>query len=319
MQNSDADEKSKKLASIAFGEALQTMANTSENEINGLISTFEDAAHTDEDGVEFWFARSISKLLEYNDYRNFLNIVEKAKTACRQVGQQPEDHFVDVTDMVSIGSDALREINNIKLSRYACYLIAQNGDPRKRPVAFAQSYFAIQARKQEIAEKDSLTYGPLSEDQKRLLLRDEIKEHNKALASAAKGAGVIDPADFAIFQTFGYKGLYGGLDRLAIQRRKRLRASQPILDHMGSTELAANLFRATQTEEKLRRDQIKGKQAANNVHFEVGNKVRQTIREIGGTMPENLSVEEDIKKVERRVKKLGKTGASAVIKTIEGR
>ena len=307
MQSSSDNEKARKLASIAFGDALQTMANSTDSDVDGLIATFEDAAHLDEDGIEFWYARSISKLLEYNDYRNFLNAVEKAKTACRQVGQSPENHFVDVTDMVPIGSDALREIDNIKLTRYACYLIAQNGDPRKRPVAFAQTYFAVQARKQEIAERGDQSYGPLSEDQKRLLLRDEIKEHNKALASAAKGAGIIDPADFAIFQTFGYKGLYGGLDRIAIQKRKGLRSSQPILDHMGSTELAANLFRATQTEEKLRRDNVRGKQAANNVHFQVGDKVRQTIREIGGTMPENLPVEEDIKKVERRTKKISKS------------
>ncbi len=306
----DENEKSKKLAGIAFQEALQTMARTSESDIDGLIATFEDAAHTDEDGIEFWYARSVAKLLEYNDYRNFLNIIEKAKTACRLVGQKPENHFVDVTDMVPIGSDALREIDNIKLTRYACYLLAQNGDPRKRPVAFAQTYFAIQTRKQEVADQEEQKYSPLSEDQKRLLLRDEIKEHNKSLASAAKGAGVVDPADFAIFQTFGYRGLYGGLDRLAIQRRKSLRPNQSILDHMGSTELAANLFRATQTEEKLRRDNVRGKQTANNVHFEVGAKVRQTIKEIGGTMPENLPVEEDIKKVERRHKKLAKVGGA---------
>ena len=317
MQNSDDDQKSKKIADMAFKEALQTMASSSDSDVDGLVATFEDASHVDEDGIEFWYARSVSKLLEYYDYRNFLNIVEKAKTACRLVGQEVENHFVDVTDMVPIGSDALREIDNVKLTRYACYLIAQNGDPRKRPIAFAQSYFAIQARKQEIAEKQSPAYGPLSDDQKRLLLRDEIKEHNKALASAAKGAGVIDPSDFAVFQTFGYRGLYGGLDRFGIQRRKGLQSKQSILDHMGSTELAANLFRATQTEEKLRRDGVKGKHAANNVHFEVGAKVRQTIKEIGGTMPENLPVEEDIKKVERRVKKFAKSDSAFSVKKID--
>ena len=317
MQNSDDDQKLKKIADMAFKEALQTMASSSDSDVDGLVATFEDASHVDEDGIEFWYARSVSKLLEYYDYRNFLNIVEKAKTACRLVGQEVENHFVDVTDMVPIGSDALREIDNVKLTRYACYLIAQNGDPRKRPIAFAQSYFAIQARKQEIAEKQSPAYGPLSDDQKRLLLRDEIKEHNKALASAAKGAGVIDPSDFAVFQTFGYRGLYGGLDRFGIQRRKGLQSKQSILDHMGSTELAANLFRATQTEEKLRRDGVKGKHAANNVHFEVGAKVRQTIKEIGGTMPENLPVEEDIKKVERRVKKLAKSDSAFSLKKID--
>ncbi len=306
MANSGKDDRHNQLAKIAFGEALQTMAASSDDSIDGLIAAFEDAAHSDDDGVEFWYARTFAKLLEYSDYRNFLNIVDKAKVACEAVRQPVENHFVEVTDMVSIGSDAQREIDNIKLTRYACYLIAQNGDPRKKPVAFAQTYFAIQARRQEIQDDAQTQYAPLSEDQKRLLLRDEIKEHNKALASAAKNAGVIEPLDFAVFQTFGYKGLYGGLDRLGIQRRKGLRSKQQILDHMGSTELAANLFRATQTEEKLRRDKVRGKHAANDVHFQVGAKVRQTIGEIGGTMPENLPVEEDIKKVERRVKKLAK-------------
>ena len=205
--------------------------------------------------------------------------------------------------MVPIGSGAERDIPDIRLTRYACYLIAQNGDSRKKPIAFAQTYFAIQTRRQEIRDDDVAQYVPLSEDQKRLLLRDEIKDHNKKLASTAKGAGVIEPIDFAVFQTFGYKGLYGGLDRIGIQRKKGLKSKQHILDHMGSTELAANLFRATQTEEKLRRENIKGKEAANVVHYEVGSKVRQAIKDIGGTMPENLPVADDIAKVGRRLKK----------------
>jgi DNA-damage-inducible protein D len=306
MKDSDNNDRHNMLAQVAFGEALKTMANTGDDVIDGLLAAFEDAAHIDDDGVEFWYARTLAKLLEYADYRNFTNIVTKAKTACEAVGQKTENHFVDITEMVSIGSDAHREIENIKLTRYACYLIAQNGDPSKRPVALAQTYFAIQARRQEIRDDNEAQYAPMSEDQKRLLLRDEIKEHNKALASAAKGAGIVDPVDFAVFQTFGYKGLYGGLDRLGIQRRKGLRPKDQILDHMGSTELAANLFRATQTEEKLRRENIRGKKAANDAHFVVGSKVRGAIRDIGGTMPENLPVEEDIKKVERRVKKLAK-------------
>lgn len=232
-----------------------------------------------------------------------MEVVEKAKIACKSTGQNIEDHFADVRKMVSIGSGAEREILDIHLTRYACYLTAQNGDSRKKPIAFAQTYFAIQTRRQEIRDEDEAQYVPLSEDQKRLLLRDEIKDHNKKLASAAKGAGVIDPFDFAVFQTHGYQGLYGGLDRSGIQRRKGLKSKQHILDHMGSTELAANLFRATQTEEKLRRDQVRGKAAANATHYEVGSKVRQAIKDIGGTMPENLPVAEDIVKVGRRLKK----------------
>ena len=203
--------------------------------------------------------------------------------------------------MVTIGGGAEREVKDVRLTRYACYLIAQNGDPRKKPVAFAQTYFAIQTRRQEIQDDDVAQYVPLPEDQKRLLLRDEIKAHNKNLADAARGAGVIEPVDFAVFQTFGYKGLYGGLDRIGIQRRKGLRSKDHILDHMGSTELAANLFRATQTEDKLRRDKIVGKSAANETHYAVGRKVRDTIREIGGAMPEDLPPAEDIAKVGRRL------------------
>lgn len=313
------DEKSPSqalLAEIAWGEALQNMTPpekqklaTATNEtindsaIEKLIAAFEEAAQLDDGGNQFWDARDLQKLLEYSDYRNFLNSVEKAKDACKSTGIPVEDHFVDATDMVDIGSGAVREIQTIKLSRYACYLTAQNGDPRKQPIAFAQTYFAIQTRKQEIQDDDIAEFTPLPEDEKRVLLRDEIKTHNKYLASAAKAAGVVKPLDYAIFQSHGYQGLYGGLDRLGIQRRKGLKPKQHILDHMGSTELAANLFRATQTEEKLRRDNVHGKQAANKTHFQVGRQVREAIRQIGGTMPENLPPAEDIVKVERRIKK----------------
>jgi DNA-damage-inducible protein D len=304
-----------KLAGMAFGEALERFSKTDPNEvklsgppmrdsvIDRLIASFEDAAEIDDEGVEFWFARDLAKLLEYNDYRNFLNIVEKAKIACHNSGQPVNYHFVDTTEKVDIGSGAVRPIDNIKLTRYAAYLVAQNGDSRKRPVSFAQTYFAIQTRRQEIQDDDIDQYVPLSEDEKRVLLRQEIKDHNTKLASAAAGAGVAEPIDFAIFTNFGYQGLYGGLDRRGIQRRKGLKSKQNILDHMGSTELAANLFRATQTEEKLRRDRIKGKDAANSTHFEVGRRVRQTIKDLGGKMPEALPVAEDVAKVARRLKK----------------
>ncbi len=288
-------------------------APTNDGAIELLIGAFEDAAQINKDGIEFWTARSLQKLLQYSDYRNFINIIDKAKTACVNSGQRVDDHFVDVTDMIEIGKGAVREIDDVYISRYGCYLIAQNGDPKKKPVAFAQTYFAIQARRQEIADDTATHYSRLSEDQKRLLLRDEIQAHNKYLASAAKDAGVVDPIDYAVFQTHGYQGLYGGLDRAGIQRRKGLAASQPILDHMGSTELAANLFRATQTEEKLRREGIKGKNAANQAHHDVGQTVRKAIAEIGGTMPENLPAAEDIAKVSRRLKK-GITSAPKKLK-----
>ncbi|GJE16486.1 DNA damage-inducible protein D [Methylobacterium marchantiae] len=310
------DRNAGKLAEMALGKTIEdlttnnslefaniTNASLKDGAIERLIDCFENASQVDERGVEFWAARDLQDLLGYSKWDSFVEVIEKAKIACRSTGQAPEDHFADARKMVSIGSGAERAIPDIHLTRYACYLTAQNGDSRKKPIAFAQTYFAIQTRRQEVQDEDSSQYAPLSEDQKRLLLREEIKDHNKKLASAAKGAGVIDPFDFAVFQTFGYKGLYGGLDRNGIQRRKGLKSKQHILDHMGSTELAANLFRATQTEEKLRREDIKGKGAANAAHFEVGAKVRQAIHDIGGTMPENLPVAEDIAKVGRRLKR----------------
>jgi DNA-damage-inducible protein D len=302
---------SRALAGIAFGEAFRSGA-VKDSAIDKLIADFENASQIDEAGIEFWYARDLHRLLGYADYRNFLNIVEKAKEACANSGQSVQNHFGDVTEMVDIGSGATREIDNIKLTRYACYLIAQNGDSRKKPIAFAQTYFAIQTRRQEVRDEDEEQYVPLSEDQKRVLLREEIKTHNRNLASAASGAGVVEPIDFAIFQNFGYKGLYGGLDRVGIQRRKGLKSKQNILDYMGSTELAANLFRATQTEEKLRREKIKGKDAANTAHLEVGMKVRQAIRDIGGTMPESLPVAEDVTKIARKLNKAITSGAKKI-------
>jgi DNA-damage-inducible protein D len=191
---------------------------------------------------------------------------------------------------------------SVALSRYACYLIVQNADPSKEIVALGQTYFAIQTRKLEIIEQKA--YERLgTEDEKRIFLRNEMRDHNRKLAEAAKAAGVIQSIDYAIFQNHGYQGLYGGLGVKDIHARKRLKKGQQILDHMGSTELAANLFRATQAEEKLRRENIKGKDKANAAHYEVGRKVRQTIRELGGTMPENLPNAESIKKVESRAKR----------------
>jgi len=266
------------------------------------LSVFEQIKQTDENGNEFWGARQLAKVLEYTNFRNFLSVIGKAKEACKNSGQPIENHLVDFNEMVPIGSGAERQMESVKLSRYACYLIVQNADPSKEVVALGQTYFAVQTRLQEIRQMDE--YNNLSsEDEKRLFLRDEMAKHNIQLASAAKDAGVIEPIDYAIFQNHGYKGLYGGLDAKDIHKKKGLTKSQQILDHMGSTELAANLFRATQTEEKLRRENIQGKQKANKTHFEVGKKVRQTIKEIGGTMPENLPVADSIKTLEKKNEK----------------
>lgn len=267
------------------------------------MSLFESIKHIDENGIEYWTSRNLWKILEYNEYRNFLPVIEKAKIACKNSGQKIEDHFVDINEMVTIGSGAERELDSIKLSRYACYLIVQNADPSKAIVAQGQTYFAIQTRIAEVQQMKE--YQELSsEEEKRLFLRAELLKHNSQLASAAKDAGVIDSKDYAIFQNYGYKGLYGGLSAKDIHARKGLKKSQKILDHMGSTELAANLFRATQTEEKLRRENIKSKQQANKTHYEVGAKVRQTIKELGGTMPEDLPTAESIKAVEKKKQKL---------------
>ena len=247
-------------------------------------NTFEKIKHINEEGIEFWFARELQITLAYSEWRNFEMVITKAKDACETSGNHISDHFVDVNKMVSLGYGAQREIEDTMLSRYACYLIVQNGDPRKQVIAVGQTYFAVKTRQQELSEN----YEQLSEDQKRIAIRREMAEHNKSLAEAAQQACVETSQEYAIFQNQGYKGLYGGLGAKEIHARKGLKKSQQILDHMGSTELAANLFRATQTDEKLRREKTQGKLAANKTHFEVGKKVRQTIGELGGTMPENL-------------------------------
>ena len=263
-------------------------------------ATFENIKHTNEYGQEFWYARELQQALEYTEWRNFSAVIEKAKTSCSASGNEVDDHFVDVNKMVDIGSGTQREIDDIMLSRYACYLIVMNGDPRKQIIAVGQTYFAVKTRQQELVDN----YDQLTEDQKRLAIRDEIKRHNKSLAEAAQMAGVETSLDYATFQNYGYMGLYGGLKAQDIKRRKGLKKSQDILDHMGSTELAANLFRATQTDEKLRRENVQGKDAANRTHYEVGAKVRQTIAELGGTMPEDLPTpEKSVKQLAREQEK----------------
>lgn len=265
--------------------------------------TFESIKHIDEYGQEYWFARELARALQYADWRNFENAIFKAMDACKNSGVSTALHFGEVTNFTKMNTGATRKISDYALSRYACYLIVMNGDPSKDVIAVGQTYFAVKARQQELIEN----YEQLSEDQKRLAIRNEMISHNKSLAEAAQMAGVIDPQDYAIFQNKGYQGLYGGLGVKEIHARKGLKKSQKILDHMGSTELAANLFRATQTDEKLRRENIRGKQAAYNTHYEVGRKVRQTIQELGGTMPEDLPTpEKSIAQIEREQKKLKK-------------
>lgn len=259
-------------------------------------AVFENIKHVNENGQEFWYARELQKTLEYTEFNKFLPVIKKAIKACEQSGNDVEDHFAEVSEMVRIGSGVVREFDSYELSRYACYLIVMNGDIRKKVISLGQTYFAVKTRQQELMEE----YENLDEDQKRLAVRNEMKEHNKSLAYAAKNAGVEKPSDYAVFQNRGYQGLYGGLGVKEIHTRKGLKKSQKILDHMGSTELAANLFRATHTDEKLRREQVKGKGAAGEVHYEVGKKVRQTISELGGTMPEDLPTpRKSIKQIER--------------------
>lgn len=246
--------------------------------------TFDSIRHINEDGQEFWYARELGGVLQYSDWRNFQNAIFKAMEACKGSGFRISDHFGDATKMIELGKSAHRRVEDYVLSRYACYLIVMNGDPQKEIIAVGQTYFAVKTRQQELIDN----YDTLTEEQKRLAIRNEMASHNKSLAEAAQMAGVVEPYDYAIFQNCGYQGLYGGLGQKEIHARKGLKKTQKILDHMGSTELAANLFRATQTDEKLRRDQIQGKAQANQTHFDVGRKVRQTIKELGGTMPEDL-------------------------------
>jgi len=264
--------------------------------------TFE-SLRQEEEGCEFWSARKLAKILEYNEFRNFLKVIEKAKEACKNSGHTIVDHFGEITEMIDIGKGGQRQVADIRLSRYACYLIVQNGDPSKPVIANGQTYFAIQTRRQELAENQ--VFQQLKEDERRLYLRNELREHNKQLVETAQSVGVKTNLDFAVFQNHGYKGLYNGLEAKALHEKRGLKKNQKILDHMGSTELAANLFRATQTEEKIRRENIQGKNKANQTHFEVGKKVRQTIKDLGGTMPEDLAIaEKSVDQLKKEIKNI---------------
>lgn len=282
----------------ALHDRVLTKALSKDEENSYTESLFESIRHVNEYDQEFWYARELQVALEYTEWRNFCKVIDKAKDACKGSNNAVSDHFVDVNKIVSAGATS-KDIGDIQLSRYACYLIVQNGDPRKKVIALGQTYFAVKTRQQELIEN----YENLSEDQKRLAIRKEMAEHNKMLVAAAKDAGVETSLEYAIFQNYGYMGLYGGLKAQDIKKLKGLKKSQNILDHMGYEELAANLFRATQTEAKLRRDHVQGKQEANQTHYEVGKKVRQTIKDLGGTMPEDLPTpEKSIQQIEREEK-----------------
>ena len=252
------------------------------NEIDKNNKSFENTKHIDENGVEFWYARELMPILQYSNWQNFEKIIQKAKIACENSGIAVIDHFTDVNKMVQIGSGAYREQIDYKLTRYACYLIAQNGDSRKKVIALAQTYFAVQTRKQEITEKE---YSLLTEDEKRFYQRNLTRKGNYSLNQTAKKAGV---KNFDKFHNSGYKGLYNGETANDIAKRKKLRYREDILDNMGSDELIANLFRISQTEQKLKNENIKLEGKANETHYEVGKEIRNTIKRLGGTMPEDL-------------------------------
>ena len=237
--------------------------------------TFEDIKHIDENGIEFWYARELQSVLNYKEWRKFENVINKAKESCKNSDINVFDHFVDVDKMVQIGSGAQRKQKDYKLTRYACYLIAQNGDTRKKVIALAQTYFAIQTRKQEISEKE---YSSLTEDEKRFYQRNLTRKGNYSLNQTAKNAGV---KNFDKFHNAGYKGLYNGETADDIAKRKGLRYREDILDNMGSEELAANLFRITQTESRLKRDKVDTEKKACDTHNKIGKIVRKAIKQAG--------------------------------------
>ena len=261
------------------------------------IKTFENIKHIDENGKEFWYARELMLALEYTKWSNFNLIINKAKNVCISSNLMVLDHFADVGKTIKMPKGASKIIDDYKLSRYACYLIAQNGDSRKESIALAQTYFAIQTRKQELNEKE---YSELSEDEKRFYQRNLTRKGNYSLNQAAKKAGV---KNFDKFHNSGYRGLYNGETADDIARRKGLRYREDILDNMGSDELIANLFRISQTEQKLKRDNTKTESEANTTHYEVGSKIRKTIKELGGTMPEDLPTpDKSLKELEKKNK-----------------
>jgi DNA-damage-inducible protein D len=265
--------------------------------------SFEAIKHLSDDGCEYWYARELAFVLEYVQWRNFQKVLDRAILACKNSGYAIIDHFAEVSKIVEAGATS-KPIVDFKLTRYACYLIVQNGDPRKEVIALGQTYFAIQTRRQEVADY----FNQLDEDNKRLVIRGDIKQWNQMLAEAAHNAGVISNEEYATFQNAGYMGLYGGMKVEDIHRKKGLKKADKILDFMSSTELIANLFRISQTEEKLKKDKASTTDASNEIHFIVGREVRGTIERVGGTMPEDIPVpNKSISDVEReQLKKLKK-------------
>ena len=256
---------------------------------------FETIKHFSDDGTEFWYARELAEVLEYVQWRNFNKVLDRAILACKNSGYETNNHFAEVSKIVEAGVTS-KPINDYKLTRYACYLIVQNGDPRKEVIALGQTYFAIQTRRQEVADY----FNQLDEDNKRLVIRGDIRQWNQMLAEAAHNAGVISNEEYAAFQNSGYIGLYGGLRVEDIHFKKKLKKTDKILDFMGSTEMIANLFRISQTEEKLKKDNASSADEANEIHFIVGKEVRGTIERVGGTMPEDLPVpHKSISRVEK--------------------
>lgn len=267
------------------------------NKLEDNNMLFENIKHIDDNGNEYWLARELQRILEYKQWRRFENVINKSKIACNNSNISVDDHFANVGKMVDIGSNTKRETSDYMLSRYACYLIAQNGDPRKEVIALAQTYFATQTRKQELSEKE---YGELTEEEKRFYQRDLTRKGNYSLNIAARNAGV---KNFDKFHNAGYKGLYNGETANDIAKRKKLRYREDILDNMGSEELAANLFRITQTESKLKKDNIQGGNNANKTHYNIGKNIREVIKKNGGTMPEKLPTpEKSLKEIEKEHK-----------------
>ena len=268
------------------------------NEMEKSNKTFENIKHIDEEGNEFWYARELMQVLSYKDWRYFEAVIEKAKIACENSEISNIDHFVVSNKMVEIGSGAKREQKDYRLTRYACYLIAQNANPRLKIVALAQTYFAVQTRKQEISERE---YSMLTEDERRFYQRDLTRKGNYLLNQAAKNAGV---KNFDKFHNSGYRGLYDGETANDIAKRKGLRYREDILDNMCSEELAANLFRITQTESKLKKDNISSEKEANKTHYKIGKNIREVIAKNGGTMPEDLPTpKKSLKQLEKENKK----------------
>ena len=266
--------------------------------------TFESIKHTSEDGSEFWYSRELFTVLEYTQWRNFAKVIDKARITCKNSGYDIDDHFAEVSKIVEAGATS-KPVIDFKLTRYACYLIVQNGDPRKEVIAFGQTYFAIQTRRQEVADY----FNQLDEGNKRLVVRGDIKQWNQMLAETAHNAGVITNEEYATFQNAGYMGLYGGLTVAGIHDKKGLKDNDKILDFMSSTELIANLFRISQTEEKLKKDGISNADEANEAHFIVGSEVRSTIKRVEGTLPEDMPTPtRSITEIEReQIKKLKKS------------